>query len=509
MEPEHSDDLFKEKLGKYAREPDPHVWDRIRASLDQKKQKRVVPIWWALGGIAAALLLSLLFFTPDGVPELEGIPVTDTRGTDSPETDSGNAGAPNEGAPDTRGNPEETGGEARQARENRGTIVPEGDTRNAATREADSGTSPDKVTPVKNGELPGNRKDQDPTRQGVTAVAAAETRDNTDASKNDGDIKDGGDIAVRTPEKPDGADRNNREGDVQPAASGQLAANIPAVTGEDEEESAQDAKTDKGKSLFEAIEEAEEAAVAEKASGRWSVGTNLAPVYYNSFGDGSPISQNFVSNSKSGTLNFSYGVSVAYEVSDRLSLRSGLNRVDFGYNTNQVAFTSTLSGPSPSSLIRTISYSENARTVVVESTATENSLPIENTTADVNAQTPAREGRMLQEFGYLEVPMELEYRLVDRKLGINLVGGLSSLFLVDNSVSLDSDGATTQIGEATNMNSVSFSTNLGLGVFYNLNSDLQLQMQPMFKYHLNTFTNTAGNFQPYSVGVYSGIRYRF
>ena len=147
--------------------------------------------------------------------------------------------------------------------------------------------------------------------------------------------------------------------------------------------------------------------------------------------------------------------------------------------------------------------------MVVESTARNGTPAMDNTTADVNAQTPAREGRMLQEFGYLEVPVEMEYRLVDKKLGVNLVGGMSSLFLMDNSVSLDSDGATTQIGEATNMNSVSFSTNLGLGVFYNLNRELQLEVQPMFKYHLNTFSNTAGNFQPYSVGVYSGIRYRF
>ena len=288
-----------------------------------------------------------------------------------------------------------------------------------------------------------------------------------------------------------------------------------AVTGREPAPEGEAAPEKERQSLLEAIAEANAAedgvpkTRTDEGGKRWTLGTSLAPVYYNSFGDGSPISQNFVSNSKSGTMNFSYGVSVGYAVTDRLSLRSGLNRVDFGYNTNQVAFTSTLSGPSSASLIRTISYSENARTVVVESTARNGTPAMDNTTADVNAQTPAREGRMLQEFGYLEVPVEMEYRLVDKKLGVNLVGGMSSLFLMDNSVSLDSDGATTQIGEATNMNSVSFSTNLGLGVFYNLNRELQLEVQPMFKYHLNTFSNTAGNFQPYSVGVYSGIRYRF
>ena len=74
---------------------------------------------------------------------------------------------------------------------------------------------------------------------------------------------------------------------------------------------------------------------------------------------------------------------------------------------------------------------------------------------------------------------------------------------------LDSNGTTTEIGQATNMNDLNFSTNVGLGLFYNLNTALQVRMQPVFKYHLNTFTDTSGSFQPYSVGIYSGLSFRF
>jgi hypothetical protein len=31
----------------------------------------------------------------------------------------------------------------------------------------------------------------------------------------------------------------------------------------------------------------------------------------------------------------------------------------------------------------------------------------------------------------------------------------------------------------------------------------------MFKYQFNTYSNNAGNFQPYYFGVYSGLNYRF
>ena len=135
--------------------------------------------------------------------------------------------------------------------------------------------------------------------------------------------------------------------------------------------------------------------------------------------------------------------------------------------------------------------------------------PPDGVAIDVTAPSPEREGRMVQQFGYLEVPLELQYALVDRTWGLNLIGGMSSLFLIDNSVSLASEGTSTEIGEASNMNAVNFSTNLGLGVYYRLTPKLQINMQPMVKLHLNTFTETSGSFRPYTVGVYSGLNFRF
>ena len=36
----------------------------------------------------------------------------------------------------------------------------------------------------------------------------------------------------------------------------------------------------------------------------------------------------------------SYGLNLSYEVSKKLSIRTGIHRVDYGYNTGEVAFTS-------------------------------------------------------------------------------------------------------------------------------------------------------------------------
>jgi hypothetical protein len=204
----------------------------------------------------------------------------------------------------------------------------------------------------------------------------------------------------------------------------------------------------------------------------------------------------------------SYGLQVAYKVSRRLSIRSGIHKVDFGYNTEEVGFTSSPIAQ-PSSLIRTISYSENSKSLVVHSTASGAREPQQPSAVDISAPSPARQGSMVQEFGYLEIPVEMQYTLIDNKWGLNLIGGMSSLFLMDNSVSLESSGTTTEVGESNNMNDLNFSTNLGFGVFYRLNSRLELNLLPMFKYQLNTFSQTEGSFRPYSIGVYSGLSFRF
>ncbi len=116
---------------------------------------------------------------------------------------------------------------------------------------------------------------------------------------------------------------------------------------------------------------------------------------------------------------------------------------------------------------------------------------------------------MIQQFGYLEIPLELNYSLLDRDFGISLVGGFSSLFLTNNAVLLEADGLNTEIGEANNINDVNFSSNIGFGLNYKFTPKIKLNIEPVFKYQLNTFSNSAGDFKPFSVGIYSGFNFKF
>ena len=118
-------------------------------------------------------------------------------------------------------------------------------------------------------------------------------------------------------------------------------------------------------------------------------------------------------------------------------------------------------------------------------------------------------GAIDQQFGFIEVPLEIEYAVINKKIGINVIGGFSTFFVDKNDIYSVIDGNSTRIGEANNINNMSYSANFGLGINYNFSSKLKLNLEPMFKYQINTFTNSSGDFQPYFIGLYTGFSFKF
>ncbi len=500
--------LFQDTLGDHGETPDPRVWNRIRSSLDEKKPKRVIPIWWRLGAAAAALAGVLFLVSPWEEAEITTPSVTEIQ-TREEAPIPGESRSPQVKEPDVKtGQGEAMAG---QDRTTPGGLAEDSDsddqrspnpsqvTRNKEFKSPDAGSLTADEKPaqsIKNDGKPGfvplNKSSE---------VAVSETLDKKSISNSEGEriSPDLGNKSTQAVVAAEAAEDSFSNAGVLAARSEDpQTAQAPNTTTPEEDK----------KSIFEVIEAQEALAETTDEGGKWLVGPSLAPVYFDSFGDGSPIASNFVNNSKSGSVNMSYGLQVAYKVSRRLSIRSGIHKVDYGYNTEDVGFTSSPIAQ-PSSLIRTISYSENSKSLVVHSTASGSVEPQQPSAIDISAPSPARQGQMVQDFGYLEVPVEMQYTLIDKKWGLNLIGGMSSLFLLDNSVSLESSGTITEVGESNNMNDLNFSTNLGFGLFYRLNPRLELNLLPMFKYQLNTFSQTEGDFRPYSVGVYSGLSFRF
>ena len=118
-------------------------------------------------------------------------------------------------------------------------------------------------------------------------------------------------------------------------------------------------------------------------------------------------------------------------------------------------------------------------------------------------------GDLNQSMSYIEIPMEAKYSLLQQKFGVNVVGGVSTYILYTNGISILNENGSTTLGEASNINNVNFSGNLGLDFDYKLNKKLFINVSPMFKYQLNTFLKNDGGFKPYFLGVYTGLNFRF
>ena len=197
---------------------------------------------------------------------------------------------------------------------------------------------------------------------------------------------------------------------------------------------------------------------AEEAFQRLSVSTKVAQIYHQSSSVGSDPS----------SASVAYGISVAYAVSEDLNIRSGLNRMDVNYEVRQLSF-------------------EHAAQAIGKPGATTLAAPV---------------GEVRQRAEFLEVPLELEYALLSKKLELNLIGGGSFLFTRKEELSLRSPGNIYNFQNSQNIpDGPGYTANVGLGLTYELLESVRLQLEPVVKFRLDRSS--------YLFGVYSGFSYRF
>jgi hypothetical protein len=98
----------------------------------------------------------------------------------------------------------------------------------------------------------------------------------------------------------------------------------------------------------------------------------------------------------------------------------------------------------------------------------------------------------------------VRYKLIDKTIDFNLVGGLSSNLLVNNSVYASIEGERYQVGRTEGMSMLTFSSSLGMGMEYNFSGNLSLNLEPTFRYYINPFSQTPIlKIHPYSFGIFS------
>ena len=477
-EQKNIDRLFQEKFKDFEAMPDDKVWAGI---VDKQQKKRaIIPLWLQLSGAAAVLALILLagnlVFSTSDAQDVEVV----LEETETPEQEQRTPKIIEQTADNAVVSSEEKSAEDSNLQ-----------------KKAESNSSTKATTVASTSATEAN--------QGKSNASNTTQNRNTSESKKSGSTVASTGIAT--------ADQGNDANATQDDNTSNTEQNTTAIAAT-ENESQENTAADELPSLEEianaqneeeALADTETSNTASQNTSRWGITPMVAPVYYNSFG-GSGIAAEFADNKKSGDVNFSYGVQVSYAINDRLTVRSGVNKVDLGYRTEQVNFAPSIQGQSISS----IDYNQNSQLIQVADANKSLASSAAEFASNASVAGTSINNALRQELGYIEVPFEAEYALLNRKFGIQVIGGFSTLFLNDNSISLEeNNNLVSRIGSSNSLNNTSFSTNVGLGLDYKFTPHIQFNLEPMFKYQLNAYTKSVSDFRPYYLGLYTGLSIRF
>ena len=117
---------------------------------------------------------------------------------------------------------------------------------------------------------------------------------------------------------------------------------------------------------------------------------------------------------------------------------------------------------------------------------------------------------LMQNMNYLTIPLLMKYKLIDRKVDINMLGGLSYGILINNTSYITSGGVKYIIGKTEGLSPVTFSSEVGMGVEYKLSEKLYFNIEPLLRYYITPVGGNPGtNIHPYSFGILSGVFYNF
>lgn len=532
------DSLFQEKFKDFEVNPSEEIWVAIEEKLENKKRRRIIPFWWKLSGVAAVFLIGFLTSKSiyDSHNKTENSIVNERNSNktekpnsiDAPKKDlKNNVTIQSENNIVNQTNVNKT--KQKKVEESdkynnssTGTIIatnPSNEMGNSIVYEENKQTS---KTIYSSKSAITERKSSHHRKLKNKLITEKDKLNSTESELE----KTQNQVAQNIKNNPKATTekeiaQNESKDKISPQIQntlGQKNINLDDLKGNDISKIAikeidkkvndtASKKSVANNELEELLNEKESKLKQESKRNRWQLTSNVAPVFLGSFSNGSPIDSTLSKNSKSYNTNVGFGLGISYAVNKKLSVRTGLNKVNMSYDTNNISFFTGIQAKT----LKNVSPTASSAMIHIESNdATTNGIPSEDgflpfeiTLAQKNT------GYLKQEIGYLEMPVEMTYNLLDKKFGIKIIGGFSTLFLQDNSIMIISEGRDTLLGEANNLNDIHFSTNLGVGVKYSFLKSFEFNIEPTLKYQLNTFTANAGNFKPYLFGVYSGISYKF
>jgi hypothetical protein len=284
---------------------------------------------------------------------------------------------------------------------------------------------------------------------------------------------------------------------------------------------------------YENAEEPEKPADKDRT---WSFGTEMAPLYsYRSIQSDKSYAAvvDEFNEYESGVMAYAGGVKIAVTSGKRLTIQSGMYYSRYGQHKTSAE----------------THYNTYAASVYNGSHESEKSISVINSTGVIKGETTDQKGRKValnnqlelntmadntdsryysylnapsavkvksevessttldQYFEYVELPLLLKYKIIDRRFDFSFSGGLVTNILVGTKIYLDNDAIDAVTDDITTVN---YLGSLGLGFEYPVYKRFAFTLEPRFRYYFNAIDKNAGyNVHPYSFGIFAGFNYLF
>jgi hypothetical protein len=264
----------------------------------------------------------------------------------------------------------------------------------------------------------------------------------------------------------------------------------------------------------------------------WSFEGQVAPQY--SFRNVSTTNGNaqkgsLYNSSEDGLMAYVGGVKVNYATSKRLTIQTGVffsvmgqsYKVDdvslpnssgmttYAYSQKSAYWLNNSIGP----IVTHGSKQASPQSQTISSTdAVYSSIYINKASAGVLSAEQAVDGdnaKVIQQLKFIEIPVLARYLIIDGKIGCNLIGGVSTNILVNSDVILKQNGTRENIGETTNLQKLNYSSTVGIGIKYHWLKNVNLTLEPTYKYYLTSISLNDYKVHLYSFGIYTGLTFNF
>lgn len=240
----------------------------------------------------------------------------------------------------------------------------------------------------------------------------------------------------------------------------------------------------------------------------WLLGGNFAPnySYRNIQSNSTAVQTSYLNNVEQPILAYSGGLNLNY-AAKRWRFESGLYYTQAGQKyvyPQEEDLVKTSTGTTFQIVNNNEIITSNGVIKVSKNLTTSSNFP--NTT---NSSSTFSE--LEQKYGFIEIPFIAHYKIIDKKTDVAIAGGMSTDILVKNNVYSGSNNSfSANVGSTINTANVSYVGIFGVSIEIPVFTRINLLFEPRLRYFLNSINNEGSiNTHPYSLGVYTGISYKF